>query len=70
LMASHNEIAAVLLRIYNFLISIGYINHEDILLPDSEDHKFDVDYCKDVGMTESAIALVASIPWLINVNTV
>ena len=68
-MATHDEIASSLSRIYLFFIKIGYISSSDVLWPESPNHSLlNTDLCKSVGISQTAIKPLEKIPWLLNMG--
>ena len=65
-MATYNEIADCLSKIFRFFIKIGYISEADVSWPGATDRTLDVELCKKVGISDPAIDLIKKIPWLLN----
>ena len=65
-MATHNEIAAALTKIYLFFIQIGYLLESEISWPAAGDDRLDAALCKSKGLDDTAIALIKAIPWPTN----
>ena len=64
-MATHDEIAAVLLKIYTLFVSIGYVKETDMRWAPHSEADLNVDLCRATGLTDKAISLLQKIPWTV-----
>ena len=64
-MATHDEIAEVLVKIYTLLISIGYVKDADMRWAPHSETDLDVAYCRTVGLNNHAIDFLQKIPWTV-----
>ena len=65
-MATHEEIAAILKKIYLFFISIGYVKEEYIRWAPHAPTDLDVNLCRDAGLDDHGIDFLKTIPWAVD----
>lgn len=61
-MASRKDIGQALEALYAFMVRIGYVEHTDINWS-PHDPPLPLEICEKVGLSESAISLIETIPW-------
>jgi hypothetical protein len=62
-MATHDQIAAAVTRIYDFFVRIGYLKEEEVVRPSANASSLDVELCRANGFDDVAIDLMKLLPW-------